>query len=351
MSTMTRRVTLAAAAAALTAILLAGCSAASGGSTSGGAPARDSSVTQSDVQSAATGESGDAVVVTAAMTVTADKPSEAADKAVDLAREAGGRVDGRDESSPEGGVSNATVTLRVPADKLEDVRRGIGELGHVEDQSMSTETVGGKQRDLAARIATLQASLKRFEGWLASAKTTADLVSLETEIATRQTELEGLLAEQRALDDQVAMSTLTTTFRSEYRAPALDRGPRNIGEAFVVGWNAFAGFWNGTSIVLAMVLPWLLLLGGIAWAVVVLVRRAARRRPVPVGPAPSGQPWPNAQAAMPAPAAANRPRPAPRPSPTPTPDGRTAANAAQHREEPNAPATPEPTGDRPRDEF
>ncbi|HLU63369.1 MAG TPA: DUF4349 domain-containing protein, partial [Protaetiibacter sp.] len=223
-----------------------------------------------------------ALVITGTVTITADDPIAASEKATAIARAAGGRVDARTEYAPrDGDAGSATLTLRVPADAVEDVRDQLKELGTVEETDFSSVDVGTQQRDLDTRITTLRASIARYTSWLADADTTADLIQLEQAIAERQNELESLEAQQRALDDKVAMSTITLQLRSVALAPPPD-GPDTFWEGLVVGWNGFVAFWGGVAVALGVGLPWLVVLGVVLTAVVLLVRRAGRSSVTPL---------------------------------------------------------------------
>ncbi|WP_284297489.1 DUF4349 domain-containing protein [Homoserinibacter gongjuensis] len=283
------RTTAALAAVLAAGIVLSGCSAGAdysgasdGGSTAERAPlAVDAADTASDgEQNAAAADQ--ALVITGTVTITADDPIAASEKATAIARAAGGRVDARTEYAPrDGDAGSATLTLRVPADAVEDVRDQLKELGTVEETDFSSVDVGTQQRDLDTRITTLRASIARYTSWLADADTTADLIQLEQAIAERQNELESLEAQQRALDDKVAMSTITLQLRSVALAPPPD-GPDNFWEGLVVGWNGFVAFWGGVAVALGVGLPWLVVLGAVLTVVVLLVRRAGRSSVTPL---------------------------------------------------------------------
>jgi hypothetical protein len=283
------RTTAALAAVLAAGIVLSGCSAGAdysgasdGGSTAERAPlAVDAADTASDgEQNAAAADQ--ALVITGTVTITADDPIAASEKATAIALAAGGRVDARTEYAPrDGDAGSATLTLRVPADAVEDVRDQLKQLGTVEETDFSSVDVGTQQRDLDTRISTLRASIARYTSWLADADTTADLIQLEQAIAERQNELESLEAQQRALADKVAMSTITLQLRSVALAPPPD-GPDNFWEGLVVGWNGFVAFWGGVAVALGVGLPWLVVLGVVLTVVVLLVRRAGRSSVTPL---------------------------------------------------------------------
>ncbi|QNO38031.1 DUF4349 domain-containing protein [Protaetiibacter sp. SSC-01] len=284
------------AALAAATLALSGCSASfEGASDSGGtgqqAPQAVDGESRGAADEAASPEDR-ALVITGTVTVTAEDPIAAAALATEIAASVGGRVDARTEyAARDGEGGSARLTLRVPADSVDEVRERLDELGTVDQTDFSTVSVGERQRDIESRITTLTASIARFTAWLATAETTADLISLETAIADRQAQLETLEAEQRALADQVAMSTITLTLRAEGVAPPPE-GPTNFWEGLVAGWNAFVGFWAGVAVGLGVALPWLVLLAVGVVAAVYVARRVGRGA-APTA-APPGAPMPPA---------------------------------------------------------
>jgi hypothetical protein len=288
------RTTAALAAVFAAAIVLSGCSAGSSGASDEGgvvsqydAPRVVDGSAGSAGEDAGTSTEEQALVITGTITITAEDPIAASEEATRIADAAGGRVDARSENAPrDGGAASAVLTLRIPADQVEDVREQLKELGSVDETAFETIGVGDRQRDLDSRITTLHATIARYTAWLADAETTADLLSLESAIADRQTELESLEAQQRELADQVAMSTITLTLRSEALAPPPE-GPTNFWEGLVAGWNAFVGFWAGVAVALGVGLPWLVTLGIVIAVVVIVARRAGRAPAAPPPAAPA----------------------------------------------------------------
>jgi hypothetical protein len=278
---------------------LAGCSAASSGS-SGSAPhlstgggsgqseavaPNDSAGSKSDSGKATTVDRS--VVVTGTVTVTTQKPLAAADKAVSIVEAAGGRVDGRTENAAtDGNEGSATLVLRIPAAKLTPTLDALKKLGRPDQVSIDATDVTTQTQDLGARIDALRASIARLLQLEASATDTTNLIAIETAISDRQGELESLEAQQRGLDDQISMSTITLDLRSDAAAPPIK--PADFWSGLGTGWSAFVTFWAATLVVLGVLLPWLAFLGLAAVITVVVVRlvrrRAARAAATPPGP-------------------------------------------------------------------
>jgi hypothetical protein len=274
-------------------LALAGCSAAPA---SDEAPTRDGGVVAPDgviapefADGAAGGvESSEAldqadrdIVTTGWVTIVVDDPRDAAADAVRITESAGGRVDGRSEYAPTGGDNgSATLTLRIPAERLTETLDDLRELGDVREVSLNSSDVTMQTQDVQARITALRASIDRLLALVGTATDTEALIALETAISDRQAELESLEAQQRSLEDQVAMSTVTLTLQSVAEAPV--REPDTFLSGLIAGWNALLAFFGGLIVALGVLLPWLVLAGLITLAVLLIVRFARRRPKAPV---------------------------------------------------------------------
>ena len=285
-----RRLALPAAAAAITALLLSGCTGnlATG---SGGTPAEAPMLeapeagTAEEIAGDASSDDGQAqaedrsVVTTGRISITVDDPIESAEEVADLSERAGGRVDHRTET-PGSGVQqpSASLTLRIPADELDGVVAELRELGDVTSVSMNASDVTQQRQDLDARIAALSASADRLRELLAAATSIEDLIAIESELTTRQSELDSLTQQRDLLVDQVDFSTVTVDLVTEAVAP--EPVPDDFWSGVVAGWNALVGFAAGLAVTIGLLLPWLgvlAVLAGIVIAIVVLATRSRRR--------------------------------------------------------------------------
>lgn len=286
---------MATAGAALLIALLAGCSAggsamseqapAAGGSADGSAPQPLSGeVALSDEAALDAMEGSDAgssaaersVITTGDVSVTVDDPVEAAADAARIAEQAGGRVDSRTENpGSEVEPAWASLTLRIPADDLDAVLDDLRELGDVTSVSMNASDVTQQHQDLDARISALKTSVGRMTALLAEAKDLGDLIAIESELTTRQGELDGLVQQREQLDDQIAYSTLTVGFTTVDVAPS--PAPDGFWGGLVAGWNGLLLFLGWLGVAVGVILPWVLA-GLVVAAIVVGIVRLVRRR-------------------------------------------------------------------------
>ncbi|HEX8299595.1 MAG TPA: DUF4349 domain-containing protein [Rubricoccaceae bacterium] len=221
------------------------------------------------------------LVRTATMRLDVRDYDAARRSALAVARRMGAVVAGEDEVRMAYEVSN-TITLRIDAARFDSLMEAVAGLGEVTARSVSVEDVTEQAVDLDARLRARRAVEARYVAILARAGSVEDVLAVEKQLAETREEIERADAQQRALRDRVALSTLRLTL-SEESATGLADGPgfgSRLADAFESGWDLLLGLLVGLVSLwpLAFVIP----------AVVWLWRRArsvvARRRPVVAGP-------------------------------------------------------------------
>lgn len=228
------------------------------------------------------------IIYNGSLTVRVDDVEAKASQAIGMATAAGGFVGG-DKRMDQGTYAEATLTLRVPAERFTAILDGIAKLGEQQSRDVNTQDVTEEVVDLDARIATQQARVASGRRLLASAKTLNDLVMLEGEVAKREADLASLEAKKRRLDDLTALSTITATLLGPDAAAVIPEEESKLG--FVAGleggWDAFVSSLRVALTVLGALLPWVIAIGGPVLLVLYLLRRQRRR---PISPPPPDTP-------------------------------------------------------------
>ncbi len=198
------------------------------------------------------------VVKTASITVTAEDPPAAADRAETVATDAGGRIDGRTEYG--GSVldrARITLTLRVPADKLDGVIDELKHLGTVESLDMRAEDVTSQRVDLDARITALQTSVDRLLAIMRDAEDPSALIEAENALSQRQADLDSLRAQRAALGEQISYSTVTVELIAPVAGgPAPERYQGFLGQV-ERGWDALVDTGSHLVLLFGLLLPWM----------------------------------------------------------------------------------------------
>lgn len=269
---------------ALSAVLLSGCSLA--GSSTSSAPDAPVAQPQFSGEDASGGGApdlggkdvvnGPQIITTVQLTVTVDKPVDAADDAARITDRFGGTVADRSEQAPtQSEPGSARLTLRIPSASLTRALEDLKALGIARNTSINSTDVTAQSEDLDARITALQTSVDRLLTLMQKASSTDNLLAIESALSQRQADLESLQSQKRNLDDQVQLSTVALSLISEKDTPAAT--PDTFWTGLVAGWGAFVGFWAAVLVALGVLAPWLIA-GGIIAAVVITWVKLAKRR-------------------------------------------------------------------------
>lgn len=216
------------------------------------------------------------IVKTATVTITAADVTAAADRAADVATTAGGRVDNRSEDAGSGtGRASVSLTLRVPAAKLDAALADLKKLGTVESVQITSDDVTAQRVDLDARITALQTSVDRLLGIMRDAKDPEALIKAEEALSQRQADLDSLRAQRAALGAQIDYSTVTVQIRAErVGGPAPEQYHGFFGQV-ERGWDLLVSALWQALLAVGLLLPWLAAVavaGGVGYVIVRLVR-------------------------------------------------------------------------------
>ncbi|RJQ83470.1 DUF4349 domain-containing protein [Amycolatopsis panacis] len=174
-------------------------------------------------------------------------------------------------------TDSATVSLSVPAEKLDPVLDRLAGLGEVTRRELSTRDVTGQVVDVAARLATQRASVDRIRALLAKASSVSEIASVESELTSREAELESLERQQDSLAGTVAMATVALSVTGTAAPQAADESGGFLG-GLGAGWRGFLVFGGAVLRVLGAVVPFAVVLGIPAGALLWWLRRRRRVR-------------------------------------------------------------------------
>lgn len=249
------------------------------GGTSGGAAADGTSgrFTAVDI--------GTAKIRVASMTVQVRRGATVAaqaDRAEAIALGAGGEVDSDDRTSGRDAI--ATLLVRVPPDQLTATLTQLSRLGVERNRRLSTQDVTSQVADVTSRVASARAAIARLRVLFRRAHKIADVITLESELSTRESDLESLQAQQRALATETSTAAITLTLTSPPRRPhPVVKPPARHDSGFVAGlrggWHAFVTGLVALSTVLGAVLPFVVLLALLAVVARLLWPRLRPSRP------------------------------------------------------------------------
>jgi hypothetical protein len=227
-----------------------------------------------------------ALIRTASLEVRIAKAAgvaRAANEADRIAVASGGTVYSDDRTA--GRHASASLVLKVPPQSLESVLNQLAALGKEIQRTSSTKDVTSQVADVASRTLSARKSLARLRALYTEATKVGQVIAIESEIATREADLESLEAQQRALTSETATATIDLTLIAARHTPP-PPPPHHSRGGFIGGlthgWDAFVTTLTALVTALGAVLPFLLLVvlvGAIGWR-----WRHRLRRPRPSEP-------------------------------------------------------------------
>ena len=174
---------------------------------------------------------------------------------------------------------NASLTVRIPADKLDAFVDHVGQVSNITSNRESTEDVTLQYVAIESRIAALETEQARLLELLAKAETMEDLLTIESRLTDVRYELENISSQLRVYDNKVNYGTiyLDVTEVVEYSEPEPENGWQRMGKGFV---KSVKGVGNGLKeffIWLVAAIPYLLLIGMIGAGIFLIIWGSIRR--------------------------------------------------------------------------
>ena len=195
-------------------------------------------------------------------------------------------TDEETSTDSEGGVQRSRMVLRVPVADFYETVEELEQVAELETSDKSSEDVSFEVIDTLVRIRAQERSLRRIEILLDRAQSVRDIVSIESELTRRQTELDSLKSQQSYLADQTSMSTITVYIEQTDEPAAKKERADEAGflAGLEGGWSALLAFATVVATIAGALLPWLVVAGILGVPIWLVTRRLVRRRPA--APAP-----------------------------------------------------------------
>jgi hypothetical protein len=191
-----------------------------------------------------------------------------------LAQRVGGFVADASVQSGRNQLRSATLQLKVPASRFDELTEGLEPLGKLQFVNVAAEDVSEEFVDLSARVT----NGRRLEDRLVELLRTRtgklqDVLTVERELARVREEIERMEGRMRFLKTSAQLSTLSVNLFEPAPIVASHPGQSVLGEAFKTAWRNFVGMLAGAIASLGFVVPVLAL----GWGTLILGRKYKRK--------------------------------------------------------------------------
>jgi len=189
------------------------------------------------------------------------------------------------ETDADGEASYSRFVIRVPSAKFSAAMSALEDVDGVVASNRGSEDVTTQVIDTDVRVRAQEASLKRVEMLLAEATSLKNLIWIESQLTTRQAELDSLKSQQSWLADQTSLSTITVDISAKPEKVVekkKDDTPAGFLAGLRGGTKALVAALAAIATILGALLPFAIVavvIGLPAWLVV--RRRRGERVPAP----------------------------------------------------------------------
>lgn len=188
------------------------------------------------------------IIYTAQLTVRASDIATAISRATSIVASAGGYVSAENASSDPNhpAQSTATIELKIPvagyAATLSELSGGG--LGTQLSLQQQAQDVTQQVADTSSRVTSDEAAIAQLRALLKRAGSVADLLSVQNQINSEESDLEAMQAQQRALNRETSYATVTVTILGPkgpkaVHKPAKPKPVPSLSNGLSAGWHAF----------------------------------------------------------------------------------------------------------------
>ena len=221
------------------------------------------------------------IIRSASFTVKTTNYDEDLQRIQDLVSQLGGRVEYLSSSgdASSGQSRSASLTLRVPASRLDEFLNGAQDIGNITSMNQQMEDVSDSYYDVQTRLKTQQEKLARLQAMMAQAEDVSDLIEIESAIADAQYYIDRYTGQLKSYDSKVDYSTVTVSVRE---TKVTEMKEVTLGERILSGLSdsleAGLEFLEDMAVFLVSALPWLVLCGVVILFVRVILKKRKNRK-------------------------------------------------------------------------
>jgi hypothetical protein len=230
---------------------------------------------------------GQSIIYTASMTVRSGNVAATASRVASIVAASGGYTADEHVVSGRTGTTGEqiSITLKIPVPAYQSVLAQLSSPAIGKQITMQQRAMDVTQEvaNVNSLVTSEQDAIAALQGLLKRAGSVADLLQVQQQISGEESNLNSLLAQQRALDHETSFATVTMTLQSVVHKAAHTSQSRHRGfvAGLGAGWRALKHVTTALLTGLGAALPFLVviaILGGIGYAG---RRRLVRRKPEP----------------------------------------------------------------------
>ena len=223
---------------------------------------------------------GSAIVYTAWLTVRVPQVTDGTTAAAQVAEAAGGYV-AQEASSSDSGAS-ASIELKIPVSGYPAALARLAGLGTRLKLNQQAQDVTEQVADVNSQVTSDQAAIAQLRTLLSHAGSVGDLLTVQNQINSEESDLETIEAQQRALGGETSYATVNMTIVGPKATPAVKHAkpkpPPSLAAGLTGGWRALRITADWVLAILGALAPFLALAALAAFGTLRTRRWILRRR-------------------------------------------------------------------------
>ncbi len=174
----------------------------------------------------------------------------------------------------------ASLTIRIPEERLEEFLTAVSDTGHVTRRSENVEDVTLAYVDLESHKEALETEQKRLLSLLEQAESVEDIITIESRLSEVRYQLESMESQIRTFDNRIDYSTVYLYIDEvEVFSPAQEESAwSRITDGFMNSIKNIADGCREFGILFLIKLPYIVCAAAIAVVIVLLVKKTGKRR-------------------------------------------------------------------------
>lgn len=175
----------------------------------------------------------------------------------------------------------ASLTIRIPADQLDSFVDQVSQVSNITSTNETADDITLSYIATQSRITALETEQARLLELLAKAESMEDLLQIESRLTDVRTELEEVTSQLRLYDNLVDYGTIYLDI-NEVREYTVVEEPETvwerIGSGFMESLKNLGTFFTELFVFVIVALPYILVIGAVATAVVLVIKLSIKKR-------------------------------------------------------------------------
>ena len=167
-------------------------------------------------------------------------------KLLALTNSLGGYTESSDTRGGNGSERYSSYVLRIPSERLQDFISGVGNIGSIQRESLSSEDITLEYVDIESRLTTLRAKEARLNELLTQAESLEDILKIEDSLNDVRYEIESATSRLNTMASLVSYSTVTVNLQEVIEYTPIVKTPLTFGEKLSREFsNSIERVWDG----------------------------------------------------------------------------------------------------------